>query len=115
MQATSAERPLAGQPPYVINVSLGLDPPDTGLSFSIYYNVFGPRLEDVGRQGNPDVYREPFHSLDVSIGYEVDPHLRLRLTATNLLFQRQVLRQADFTILGFDPGTVLTLTVGGAL
>lgn len=111
-QATSSERPLAGQPPYIVNLQLGVSPPDTNLTFAVYYNVFGPRLEDVGLLGLPDVYLDPFHSLDATISWEPDPHLRLRLAATNLLFQRRELRQGEHVIVGYGPGTQLTLSAG---
>lgn len=111
-QATSVERPLAGQPPYIVNVQLGIAPPDTHLTFGVYYNVFGPRLEDVGRLGLPDTYLEPFHSVDVSLSWEPDPHWKLRLAGQNVLFQRRELRQGDFVVLGYDPGTQITLSCG---
>ncbi|MDQ3034008.1 MAG: TonB-dependent receptor [Myxococcota bacterium] len=112
LQATSDERPLAGQPPYIVNVQLGIAPPDTNLTFGVYYNVFGPRLEDVGRLGLPDAYLDPFHSLDVTASWEPDPHVRIRLSATNVLFQRRELRQGDFVVLGYDPGTQFAVSFG---
>lgn len=111
-QASSAERPLAGQPPYIVNVQLGIAPPDTNLSFAVYYNVFGPRLEDVGLLGLPDVYLDPYHSLDLTVSWEPDPHLRVRLAAQNLLFQRRELRQGDFVVQGYDPGAQLSVSLG---
>lgn len=109
--ATSAQRPLAGQAPYAINVSLGFAPPGTNVSWYAYYNVFGPRLEDVGQNGLPDVYRQPFHSVDVAIAWTPIPELSLRLTGQNVLFQRQELQQADIVVLGINPGTVFSLGV----
>ncbi len=109
--ATSAQRPLAGQPPYAINVSLGFAPPGTNVSFFLYYNVFGPRLEDVGQNGLPDIYRQPFHSFDAAIVWTPIPELSFRITGQNVLFQRQELQQADFVVLGINPGTVLSLGV----
>jgi hypothetical protein len=109
--ATSAQRPLAGQAPYAINVSLGFAPPGTNVSWYAYYNVFGPRLEDVGQNGLPDVYREPFHSVDLAIAWSPIPELSLRLTGQNILFQRQELQQADIVVLGINPGTTFSLGV----
>lgn len=110
--ATSAQRPLAGQAPYAINVSLGFAPPGTNVSWFAYYNVFGPRLEDVGQNGLPDVYRQPFHSVDLALAWSPVPELSLRLTAQNVLFQRQELQQGDIVVLGINPGTVFSLGVG---
>ncbi|WP_236607468.1 TonB-dependent receptor domain-containing protein [Sandaracinus amylolyticus] len=112
LQATSSERPLAGQPPYIVNVQLGIAPPDTNLSFAVYYNIFGPRLEDVGLLGLPDVYLDPYHSVDLTATWEPDPHVTIRFAAQNLLFQRRELRQGDFVIVGYDPGTQFSLSVG---
>ncbi len=109
--ATSAQRPLAGQAPYAINVSLGFAPPGTNVSWFAYYNVFGPRLEDVGQNGLPDIYRQPFHSVDLALAWSPVPELSLRLTAQNVLFQRQELQQADIVVLGLNPGTVFSLGV----
>lgn len=111
-QATSTERPLAGQPPYIVNVQLGIAPPDTNLSFAVYYNIFGPRLEDVGLINMPDVYLDPYHSLDLTASWEPDPHVRIRFAAQNLLFQRRELRQGDFVVQGFDPGTQFSISFG---
>jgi outer membrane receptor protein involved in Fe transport len=109
--ATSAQRPLAGQAPYAINVSLGFAPPGTNVSWFAYYNVFGPRLEDVGQNGLPDIYRQPFHSVDLAIQWSPITELTLRLTAQNVLFQRQELQQGDLVVLGINPGTVFSLGV----
>ncbi len=110
--STSLERPLAGQAPWVINLALGLSPPDTNLSLNVYYNVFGERLEDVGQQGLPDVYRQPFHSLDAAISYSPTPEIRIQLTAANVLFQRLELTQGGFAVLGQNPGTTFSLGLG---
>jgi hypothetical protein len=112
MNATSPERPLAGQAPFVVNLSLGVTPPDSGLSINLYYNVLGPRLEDVGRNTLPDIYREPFHALDLAVTWQPDPHLLLRLNATNILHQRQLVTQGGLPIQGFDPGTTISIGAG---
>jgi hypothetical protein len=110
MVATNAERPLAGQAPFAINVSLGIEPPDTGLSFWIYYNVLGPRLEDVGRLMLPDTYRQPQHLLDLTVAWEIDPHVSLRATASNLLHPPIDLTVGEVLLQQVQPGT--TVTVG---
>ena len=107
--ATSAERPLAGQAPWVINAGIGFAPPGTGLTANIYYNVLGSRLEDVGRIPLPDVYREPLHQVDVTIGWEFADSFQLRFSAQNILFQRQELRQGDYVVLAIDPGAQFSL------
>jgi TonB-dependent receptor len=82
---TSSERPLQGQSPWVVNASLGYDNPESGVSVSLLYNVFGPRILDVGQSGIPDTYELPVHRLDVVGLIPLPEDLQLRLRATNLL------------------------------
>jgi TonB-dependent receptor len=91
--ATSLERPLAGQSPYVLNLGLGFEPADTGFSTFVYYNVFGRRIIEVGTSGLPDVYEEPFHSLDWTGYYEINKNFSVSLSASNLLLQESVFTQ----------------------
>ncbi|MEZ4256528.1 MAG: TonB-dependent receptor [Polyangiales bacterium] len=110
--ATSAERPLAGQSPYVANLSLGCALPDIGLTSFVYYNVFGKRIEEVGKLGLPDVYQEPFHSLDVSAAWEFATHWKLTVTASNILFSKVELKQGPFTVQRRDPGATFGAKLG---
>ena len=101
--AVQSERPLFGQAPYVANVSLAFDEPDSGVTASLVYNVVGPRVSDVGtRAGSanilPNVVRAPFHSLDLVVGWRVVEHLRLGLRLRNILFQAQEYYQDDFLV-----------------
>jgi TonB dependent receptor len=94
--ATNAERALAGQSPYVANVGLTFEPPDLGLTTSVYYNVFGPRIEEVGIQQLPDTFEQPFHSLDFMGSYELGS-FTLGFSATNLLYQQVRVTQGEVT------------------
>ena len=107
--AIRSERPLFGQSPYVANLSLHLDEPASGLRASLVYNLTGPRLSDVGTRQNdtilPDIYRQPFSSLDVVLTWQVHANLRLRLKLKNLLFQEEVFVQGDSCVVARnEPG-----------
>ena len=97
--ATESKRPLAGQSPYVANLALGYDSEDTGLSAYVYYNVFGRRIQDVGRLGLPDVYEEPFNALDATLFWKTPVGLTLGASASNLLFRPVLVTQggSDFS------------------
>jgi outer membrane receptor protein involved in Fe transport len=82
---TSQERPLQGQSPWVINAQAGYDDPDSKSALSLLYNVFGPRIVEVGTSGIPDAYEEPVHRLDLVGSQGLGKHFSLRLKATNLL------------------------------
>ena len=82
---TSSERPLQGQCPYIVNVSLGYEDSNWGLSSAIAYNIFGKRLSEVGNHGVPDVYEQPRGQLDVSLSRTVADYFRISFSAKNLL------------------------------
>lgn len=107
--ATNATRPLAGQSPYVINVSLGFAHPDSGLTLRVYYNVFGPRLLEVGIQGVPDVYHEPFHSFDITAAWQFDPHLELRIGVENVFDDDYLLTQGGLALQQYNQGVSANL------
>jgi outer membrane receptor protein involved in Fe transport len=111
-QATSAERPTAGQSPYVANLSLGFAPTDAGLDIRLYYNVFGRRLVDVGRNGVPDVYQIPFHSLDLAVTWEIIEKLQLKASISNLLNDDFVLEQGGIVVQGYEQGVSASVGIG---
>ena len=82
---TSSERPLQGQCPYIVNVSIGYEAPNWGISSAIAYNIFGRRLSEVGNHGVPDVYEQPRGQLDVTFSRTVANYFKLSFSAKNLL------------------------------
>ena len=82
---TSSERPLQGQCPYIVNVSVGFEDPDWGISSAVAYNIFGRRLSEVGNHGAPDVYELPRGQLDVSFSRIVAEYFKFSISAKNLL------------------------------
>lgn len=82
---TSTERPLQGQCPYIINLSVGYENPIWGISSSVAYNIYGRRLADVGNHGAPDVYEQPRGQLDASFSRTVADSYKFSFSAKNLL------------------------------
>jgi hypothetical protein len=97
-QATSDKRPLGGQSPYVVNLSLGWTQERLGLSAFIYYNVYGRRIDEVGFVGLPDSYEQPFHSLDLTAFVDLGAGFNLGASAVNLLGQSLVFKQGDIDV-----------------
>jgi outer membrane receptor protein involved in Fe transport len=87
------ERPLQGQSPYTANAELGFRRARTTVS--VLYNVFGPRISEVGKAGNGDVFEEPVHRLDATWSQGLGRQWTLKLSATNLLNQRTAFTQGD--------------------
>lgn len=89
---TSVVRPLQGQSPYVINVSLGYE---NSVSWSqmrplmtsifLNYNVFGPRISRLGAETIPDYYEQPFHQLDLVFKQRFSYVFSISFKAQNLL------------------------------
>lgn len=57
-------RDMFGQSPYIVNVALNYDNDSIGFEANLSYNVQGKRLAIVGIGVRPDVYDQPFHSLN---------------------------------------------------
>ncbi|MBK6633443.1 MAG: TonB-dependent receptor [Chitinophagaceae bacterium] len=71
--ATTANRPLQGQSPYLVNVGLQYNSKKGGYSGSLLYNRIGERLYLVGINdlGFPDVYERPRNQLDIQLAKKV--------------------------------------------
>lgn len=64
-------RVMAGQSPFVINTGLSYKNDKIGLNAGMFYNVKGQTLSIVGTGLSPDIYNEPFHSLNLSISQKI--------------------------------------------
>lgn len=111
----SLDRPLQGQSPYVLNLTLGWHHERTGTELVALYNVYGARLAEVGpRSGDalqPDVYEQPFHRLDLTFAQRLHRQVRLKVAASNLAYQRWQLKQGDLAVLDYQPGVTASASV----
>lgn len=101
---TSSERPLQGQCPYIVNVSVGFEDPNWGISSAIAYNISGRRLSEVGNHGVPDVYEQPRGQLDVSFSRTVANYFKFSVSAKNLLDPYVRYKIGDATYLEYKLG-----------
>ena len=60
-------RQMYGQSPYIINSYITFRNEPMGLMFNMSYNVQGKRLAVIGVGSLPDVYEQPFHSLNFKV------------------------------------------------
>lgn len=81
------ERQLQGQSPYLINSGLSYNIFDKSLEAGLFYNVQGRALQVIGVGQFPDVYTEPFHSLNFNLskGLGADGNKVISLKVENLL------------------------------
>lgn len=77
-------RQMYSQSPYTINAELAYINDSLGLTSSLNFNVFGPRISFVTDTGTPNVFEQPRPSLDFSIAKTVGKVLSFRLRARNI-------------------------------
>ena len=85
-------RPMYGQSPYIINAFLNFSNSKLGLTFNSSYNVQGKKLAVIGVGGLPDVYEQPFHSLNMKITKTIgaDRNWKVGLQAKNILMSTRL-------------------------
>lgn len=89
----SPTRPLQGQSPYTVNLDLTYDNFDSGTTASVYYNVFGERLDRVATGGTPNIFEQPRHIIDVTFKQRLLFEFSLKASVKNLLDETSVYSQ----------------------
>ena len=112
---TNPIRPLSGASEYVANVMLGFDSPGAKHTASLIYNVFGERLYVAGRNGAPDGFEQPFHSLDFTYFWYPTDSMTFKLKAQNLLDETVTIEREGITVFEEDPGMTISLSFTWAL
>ena len=107
---TNPVRQLSGASDYVANVTLGFDSLEARHSASLGYNVFGERLYVSGRNGAPDGYEQPFHSLDFTYFWYPTDRMTLKIKAQNLLDETVTIKRNNIVTFEEDPGQTFALT-----
>jgi outer membrane receptor for ferrienterochelin and colicin len=97
------DRPMQGQSPYLVNLSLFYDLPSCGLNAGILYNRIGKRIVGIGRVDTgsgasinndvPDTYELPRDLLDFVLTKRIGKHTELKLNAKDILNQDVVFIQ----------------------
>ena len=80
-------RPMSGQSPYIINGFLTFKNDSLGLTVNASYNVQGKKLAVIGVGALPDVYEQPFHSLNLKVSKSVgaSKNWKASISAKNIL------------------------------
>ncbi len=116
---TSKNRPMQGQSPYVVNLSLGYDNPSTGDSALFLFNQIGERIVSLGTDNNKDIYQQPFAKLDFVTQWKLNNYFfedsdftyTLRFKALNLLDSEVKFTQGDLTTVRSRPGREFSLAI----
>jgi outer membrane receptor protein involved in Fe transport len=118
-QTVENTRTMAGQAPYVINGGFSYENNELGLNAGLYYNVQGRTLSVVGVRLFPDVFTEPFHSLNFSLNksFGERQNFTTSLNIENILNDRREeffvgYEAQDQIFTGFSPGTSIGISAG---
>lgn len=108
-------RQMFGQSPYTINGEFAYINDSIGLSTSLNFNVFGPRISFVTDTGTPNVFEQPRPSLDFSIAKAFGDHFSVRFRARNLLDPLynnvHTFRDVEYTFRSYRIGRTFSLSV----
>ena len=105
-------RNMQGQAPWIVNAGLAYSDPERLFDAGLYYNVKGATLVIVGGGINPDVFSEPFHSLNFNLNktFGADENMAVNFSINNILndkmeqfYQREGATEQIFQ--SFNPGT----------
>jgi TonB-dependent receptor len=118
-EVINATRSMGGQSPYLINANLNYSSGEGFLNANVSYNVQGENLFIIGVGAVPDVYTQPFHSLNFNLyrdfGFNKDH--RVTVGVSNILkAERKDLykghgdAEAVYSI--FRPGRSFSVTYG---
>ncbi|MBE0673467.1 MAG: TonB-dependent receptor, partial [Bacteroidales bacterium] len=88
-ETVERSREMAGQSPYVINAGINYANYKHGIDAGFFYNVKGSTLTIVGGGLFPDIYMEPFHSLNFGLSkkFGEERHTSLDIKVANILRQ----------------------------
>jgi hypothetical protein len=90
-QTIDEYRDMAGQAPFIVNIGLNYNGGEkgfwNGLEAGVFYNVQGKTLEIVGITDRPDIYTNPFHSLNFNAnkGFGEKRRFQVGLKIDNIL------------------------------
>jgi TonB-dependent receptor len=118
-EATGATRPMGGQSPYLINGYVNYSTSEGFMNANLSYNVQGESLFIIGVGAVPDVYTQPFHSLNLNLYRDLGSNRNHRLTVglTNILGSERMdlykgFGNAEAIYSVFRPGRTFSLTYG---
>jgi TonB-dependent receptor len=112
---TNPTRALSGASDYVANFMLGFDAPNAKHTASLIYNVFGERLYVAGRNGAPDGFEQPFHSLDLTYFWYPTDTMTLKIKAQNILNETVTIERAGIVVFEEDPGATFSISFNWSL
>ena len=107
---TNNVRQLSGASNYVANLMMGFDSMNGQHSTTLVYNVFGERLYLAGRNGAPDGFELPFHSLDLTYSWYPTELITINGKLQNLLNESVIIERDGVNTFEEKPGMTAALS-----
>lgn len=120
-KVVSADRPVQGQSPYLINGGLQYASTASGWSANVLYNRIGNRLALVGNSEIPDIYENPRDVVDMQISKKViSKRGEIKLTLSDILNKKSLFYEnvddkrkfsngTDRVFSSFKPGSTISI------
>lgn len=89
----SADRPMQGQSPFLLNGGIQFNDPEKQIGFSVMVNRVGRRIAAIGNAEYPEFWENPRTVLDLQLSKVFFKHLEVRLNVRDLLAQNLVYYQ----------------------
>jgi len=88
----SETRQLQGQSPFIVNLNVGYDNPESGTSINVFLNRFGDRLQTVSANG-VDIFERARSTLDVNFSQRLLRGVTVSVAAGNILDSEEIVSQ----------------------
>jgi hypothetical protein len=89
-------RSLQGQAPYMANLYVAYEKPDSRFNFGVLFGLIGPRVYDVSTQYQDDIIETARYQIDLRMGLKLTKVLSVNLTGKNLTATPIVLKQGNY-------------------
>lgn len=108
------DRPLQGQSPYMINLSLLFTVPEYGFNASIMFNKFGERISEASTLATEDIREMPRNVMDVTMTKTLFENFELKFSAKDIFNENQVfkVKQGDVDQIARSNSVGTTYSVG---
>jgi outer membrane receptor protein involved in Fe transport len=106
----SDTHPLQGQADYLFNGALSYTTP-AGADVSLLLNATGKRLRTVAVEPLPDIYQQPFATLDATVNFSLLKVYRVKAAAKNLLDPELQSLQGDLQAASYRTGRSYSVAV----
>ena len=107
---TNLSRPLQGQSDWLFNFQAGYEP-FTGTTATLLYHYFGERITEVGIEGAPDLYEQPFGELNFVFIRELNDNWKIQAKGRNLLDERSQITQGGLISTAYNRGRQFSFQV----